>query len=77
MGIENVKKVTTTTITTKNCYCLGGGGGGGGELPPKSPGKKNKKKTESLGIEPTIISNMAFILFCIVSANEKVKMGEA
>jgi len=67
VGIENVKKVTTTTTTTKNCYCLGG----------KALEKKTKKKTESLGIEPTIISNMAFILFCIVSANEKVKMGEA
>lgn len=40
---------------------------GGGTFPPKGPGKN----TESLGIEHTIILNMAFILFCIVSANEK------
>ena len=67
MGRENVKNMQkkTTTTTTKNCYCLGG----------NSPLKalKKKQKTESLGIEPTIISNMAFIFFCTVSANEKVK----
>ena len=74
MGIENVKKSNNNNNNNSKKLLLFGGGG---ELPPKGPGKKNKKKTESLGIEPTIISNMAFILFCIVSANEKVKMGEA
>ena len=43
----------------------------GGNFPPKGPGKN----TESLGIEHTIILNMAFILFCIVSANEKNRNG--
>ena len=75
MGIENVKKSNNNNNNNNSKKLLLFGGGGNSPL--KALEKKKKKKTESLGIEPTIISNMAFILFCIVSANEKVKMGEA